>query len=594
MPLPRPDQIWPPDHLAPAYSKMAEWSAWYSGEPSRIIDVYATQPQMTSGGTPWWRFWSRARAGADGAQRAQLHVPIAGDLASTSAALLFGEMPRIRIKPAHELEEEQAALAEKEAQKSATTPLDPFDPDSRQKAIEADAAAKEAAAEPKPKPASPEEKTEERLLKILEEGDFYSRLVEAAESAAAVGGVYIYPVWDEDLREFPLLGIAQSDQAVPEFQFGILRRVTFYRVVEKNGNEIWRHVEVHEVEGTGEQRKAVVLHGLYKGTDTGLGAAAVLGAQGVTANLKPRIELPFKELDVEYVPNMRPNRLFRGSALGVADIQGSETLLDALDETYASWMRDIRLAKARIIVPREYLRFDEDDTNGIPHMDLDQEVYVGMDMDPGLTQDARAMLAHQFDIRYLEHRETAKDLVDRIVSNAGYTPMTLGVGDTGDGATAASLRVTEHKTILTLKRKSTFWRSAIANTLYRMQLIDKEIFKSGIQPFRPSVTTADSIIDNPLELAQTALAMKTAEASSVETRVRIIHPEWSEAEIDAEVMRIEDEKPAAPPVLGTVGPPPFGKDSEDAAATDNKPFTAKSAGPAPKNPPPAQPPKLSR
>jgi A118 family predicted phage portal protein len=577
MPLPRDGSLWPPQHLAPMYSKMSEWGAWYSGEPTRIIDVYANG-ESSGTGVPWWRFWSRARAARDGAQRAMLHVPVAGDLASTSAALIFGEMPRIRIKPAHELEEEQSALEEQKIKKAATTPLDPFDPQARADAAAADAEAKAAEAEKaaKPKPETPESKAEARLLDILEQGDFYARLVEAAESAAAIGGVYIYPVWDKDLRPFPLLGIAQSDQAIPEFQFGILKRVTFYRVVEKDGNTLWRHIEVHEVEGTGETRKAVVLHGLYKGSDNDLGIAATLGAQGMTANLEPRVELPFQELDVEYVPNIRPNRLFRGSALGVADIQGAETLLDALDETYASWMRDIRLAKARIIVPREYLRFDGDDPNGVPALDIDQEVYVGMDMDPGLTQDARAMLAHQFEIRYLEHRETAKDLVDRIVSNAGYTPATFGVSDPAAGATGAALRVSEHKTILTLKRKSTFWRTAIANVLYRMQLVDKEVFKSGIEAFRPSVTTADSIIDNPLELAQTALALKTAEASSVETRVRIVHPEWSESEIDAEVARIEGEKETAPSPLASAPPQPFGDDSSDpASGVSKKPITDK-------------------
>lgn len=594
MPLPTNGSLWPPEHLQPAFTKMQEWAAWYSGEPSRIIDVYSAQPSNSTG-VPWWRFWSRAGAAAQGAQRAQLHVPLAGDLAGTSAALIFGEAPRIRIKPAHELEEEQANLQEQKLKKAATAPLDPFDPDARAEAAAADADAKAVEAEQaaKPKPQTPEAKSEERLLKILEEGDFYSRIIEAAESAAAVGGVYIYPVWDKDLRDFPLLGVAQSDQAIPEFTFGILTRVTFYRVVEKNDKEIWRHVEVHEVEGTGESRKAVVLHGLYKGSNGDLGVAVTLGVQHATANLEPRVELPFKELDVQYVPNMRPNRLFRGSGLGVADIQGAETLLDALDETYASWMRDIRLAKARIIVPREYLRFDGDDPNGVPALDIDQEVYVGMDMDPGLSQDARAMLAHQFAIRYKEHQETARDLVDRIVSNAGYTPMTLGVSSgTGDPA-AAALRVSEHKTILTLKRKSTFWRTALAQVLYHMQLIDGEIFGSGVEAFRPSVTTADSIIDNPLELAQTALAMKTAEASSVETRVRILHPEWSESEIDAEVARIEGEKPAAPSVLAGAPPPPqpFGDDDADpASGATKKPITSRTPkGPAPTNAPPAQP-----
>jgi hypothetical protein len=37
--------------------------------------------------------------------------------------------------------------------------------------------------------------------------------------------------------------------------------------------------------------------------------------------------------------------------LGRSDFSGLEISLDTLDEAHASWMRDIRLGKARLIVP---------------------------------------------------------------------------------------------------------------------------------------------------------------------------------------------------------------------------------------------------
>lgn len=548
MPLPPNDVAWPPTNFSPVYAKMAEWAAWYSGEPTRIMDVYGSQ----SGGgglTPWWRFWSRARASQDGAQRAQLHVPIASDLAAVSGALLFGDQPKIRVR------------GEREAVEPPTSH---------------EAPAKAATQ-------TPEAKSERRLLDIVEQGDVYSRLVEAAEGAAAIGGIYIYPVWDKTLRDFPLMAVAQSDQAVPEFRFGFLSAVTFHRVVEANGTIVFRHIERHEVEGTGESRKAVVLHGLYKGSNSHLGTPVSLDVSPLTIGLEPRIVLPFADLDVEYIPNIRPNRLWRASGLGVADIQGSETLLDALDETYASWMRDVRLAKARIIVPREYLRPDADANSAF---DVDQEIYVPMDMEPGLSQDSRAMLAHQFAIRYLEHRETAKDLVERIVSNAGYAPATLGA--TSGNATGTALRISEHKTLLTLRKKSGWWRTAIANCLYHMMIIDKEMFGSSIPAIRPTVLTSDSIIDNPLELAQTALALKTAESASIETRVRLVNPDWSNEEITREVEKIKGDVAAAALLTGAGGSGTFGDSKQDPASTGNVPTTKQASGPPPTNAPPPQ------
>lgn len=565
MPLPPNDTLWPPKVTDLPYQKMQEWAAWYSGDPSRIVDVYAAQPAVT-GPVPWWRFWSRARLAYDGAQRAQLHVPLASDLAAVSGALLFGEPPKIRVRA----EREQPDDAPEEP----TPPPDPMDP----------FAAKPAEPEkPKVKPQTPEAKAERRLLDIVEQGDMYARLVEAAESAAAIGGIYIYPVWDKDLRDFPLMAIAQADQAIPDFKFGLLTGVTFHRAVYSDGLSVWRHVERHEVEGTGDSKKAVVLNALYRGRETNLGTRVPLTERPETATIMARVEMPFPELDVEYIPNIRPNRLWRASGLGVSDIQGSEGLLDALDEVYASWMRDVRLAKARIIVPREYLRTDPD--SGKTGFDVDQEIYVPMDMEPGLSQDSRAMLAHQFAIRYNEHRETAKDIVERVVSNAGYVPSTIGV-TTSDRPTGTAMRVSEHKTLLTLRKKSGWWTAAISNVLHHMMIIDKEIFGQTTPVIRPTVQLSDSIIDNPLELAQTALALKTAESASTETRVRLVNPDWTNAEVEAEVARIEKSIEAAKPPP-TVGQGQFGK-GQDPASTSKVPTTERPSGPPPTNAPPPQ------
>lgn len=595
MPLPNADQIWPPKHAVPVYEKMAEWGAWYSGDVERIIEVYAAQAASSGGSIPWYRFWNRARAASDGSQRAKLHVPLTSDLAAVSASLLFGEKPRFRIPEAHEPSKpkRKKIVIPDLMRPGEAVQVDPgADPELDEEGVSGEDE------EPTTKPETPAQKTEARLLEMIEQGGIVARLLEAAETGAAMGGVYIYPVWDEDLRPFPIMAIAQSDQAVPEFRWGILTAVTFHRAVETNGNVVYRHLERHEVEGTGESRKAVVLHRLYKGTEGNLGTPMELSAHDATASLRPRVELPFKELDVEYVPNIRPNRLWRASGYGVADIQGSESLLDALDETFASWIRDIRLAKARIIVPRDYLRTDPDAEDQSPTFDVDQEIYTAMDMEPSLNADARMMLAHQFAIRYNEHRATANALIERVVSNAGYTPTTLGhmssdMGSQGSSRTAAAaLRVSEHKTILTLRRKGQWWKVAVANTLHRMLIIDKEVFESGIEPMRPSVEISDSVIDQPLELAQTTLAMKSAEAASIETRVRTLHPDWSDAEVAAEVDRIDAEVEAAKP---PPAPAPFGDPEKDPSATGNQPQTDRVGGNgAGGQPPPDAPPFAKR
>lgn len=496
MPLPTDTQAsWPPKSDAVAYAKFAEWSAWYGGDPERLRDFYAMAPQTGLTGTggqyggvnQWWKFWARIGA-RPASQKAQLHVPIAGDLAAVSGALLFGEEPVIQVAEAH------ASAASNEA-----------------KALET------------------------RLDEIIREGGVYARLVEAAESAAALGGAYIYPAWDLEMADYPIIAVAQADNAVPTFKWGMLASVVFHEVVERDGNVVTRHLESHDrgVDGA----NATIAHGLYVGSDRVLGERVDDARLKAATGVDPFVELPFPELDVEYIPNTRPNRLWRESALGLSDYSGSEGMLDALDEVYASWMRDIRLAKARIIVPRDYL----DETGA---MDVDHEVYTPMDMEPGAAeQGIRSMLAQQFAIRWEEHKSTIEELIERIVTNAGYSPQTFGLRIAGRAESGTALRIRESRTILTLKRKANWARPAVERALYHALVIDRALLGGPADPTGLTVVAAvnDGVPTDPAELATTAVALFTAQSASIETRVKLIHPNWGQDQVDAEVARIRDE-----------------------------------------------------
>lgn len=478
MPLPGSDnQLWPPKPLHPQYAKYAEWAAWYSGDPERLKDFYASAAAGQQRG--WFKFWTRIGA-RPGAQKAQLHVPVAGDLAAVSGALLFGEEPSIHVL---EAQGKEAGDAEKAADR--------------------------------------------RLQEIIIEGGAYNRFIEAAESAAAISGVFLYPSWDTALFPVPLANVVQADQAVPTFQFGVLRSVVFHEIVDEEGQQVKRHLESHE--------PGRIEHAVYVGTRTHLGRR-LPDVATEAIGFPPSVTLPFRELDVQYVPNMLPNRLWRESSLGLSDYSGSEGMFDALDEVYASWMRDIRLAKARIIVPKDFLGRGGE-------LDIDHEVYQPMDMEPGAAeQGARAMLAQQFDIRWQEHRETAIELVERIVSNSGYAPQTFGLRIEGRAESGTALRIRESKTVLTLRRKANFWRPALQRLLTHMLVIDSEKFGGpGVTGLNVRVELNDGIPNDITEMAKAAAQLNAAQAASIETRVRLVNPHRDEEWVQAEVKRIEEQ-----------------------------------------------------
>lgn len=485
---------WPPKHLDPIYNKIGTWSAWYSGEPEQLAAVYGGQASYDNTGffaSQTGGFKARVRNAVQrwfwgtrqpvGEQRTKLHIPLAGDIASTSADLLFSEPPTLTVD------------------KTAT---------------------------------------QDRLDELVDDGT-HANLLEAAEIAAGLGGVYLRVVWDRNISDRPWLSAVHPDAAVPEWTWGRLSAVTFWRVLAEDGNVVVRHLERHE--------PGMILHGVYKGTTDELGTLQPLTEYAETAGIADSVPTGLKDrLTAVYVPNMRPNRCWRNTpaaaSLGRADIAGTEPMMDALDETWTSWMRDLRLAKARLVVPSVYLQ-----TNGPgqgARFDAEREVYEQLNVLPG-SDGALKVEQVQFAIRVDEHERTALALTTDIVRAAGYAAQTFGMqGDVGITATEVTAR--ERKSFITRDKKIRYWRPALQEIFETLMMVDALSFGSGITPERPAIEFGDSVSEDPGAVAQTMQLLDAARAMSTETKVRTLHPDWEDAEVDEEVARIKDENAMGP------------------------------------------------
>lgn len=483
------DQHWPPDDWAEYYALFHEWDAWYSGDPIRLADVYAARAYTP---TPQGMFWAKVEQTER--RRVTLHVPIAGDIATTSADLLFSEHPRFRIPEAHQ---ENAPGDAKACQ--------------------------------------------DRLDQFISEGGIYNRLIEAAETCAAMGGVFIKPNWDQELVPYPVLSVAQADNALPEFRWGILTAVTFWKTLYDDGGTAWRLLERHE--------KGRIYNALYKGGPDNLGVRKPLTELEETASYPDEIATGVNDLLVRYVPNMRPNRRFRGSAIGQSDYSGNEGLMDALDEVFTSWMRDIRLGRGRIIVPNAFL----EQQSGEWTFDIDREVFTPVEMDP-LSAQGNAITPSQFEIRTTQHRDTALELLDRIISSAGYSPQSFGLKIEGRAESGTALNIRERKSFITRAKKQNYWMSALEDVLYMMLQIDRvQLKNTGYTPYRPSAEFGDSVQNDITQLATSVEMIHRAEAASIETKVRILHPDWDEEMVQAEVQRIKEDNQVQSPIPDYAG-----------------------------------------
>ncbi|MFY7065988.1 phage portal protein [Nocardiopsis changdeensis] len=429
----------------------------------------------------------------------RIHVPIAGDIATTNAELLFGEAPTL--------------VAE-------------------------------------------DEKTQKRLDFLMSEGGLGAVLLEGGEVSSPYGGVYLRASWDLAVADHVLADAIIPDCVAPEWRAGRLVAATLWKVLEeRDDGRVWRHLERHE--------SGRVYHGLYEGSRDQLGRKLPLADRPETKGFKVDadggIDTGATGLAIVYVPNIRPNRLMRGSPLGRSDYQGAEQLMDALDEAYSSWMRDVRLAKARLIVADSYL-----DTHGrgkAATFDLEREVFTELKGLQGVGDKFTDLIKEvQFDIRVDEHERTVQHLLEQIVRAAGFSAQTFG--ESGDLAiTATEVQHRERRTFATRDRKIGYWRPELARFALVLLEIDKAQCKADVTPQRPTVEWPDGVQDAPEATARTVELLTRARAASDEVKVRMVHPDWDDDQVAEEVQKIQDENPIVDPrtVAGLVN----GQDPED-------------------------------
>ncbi|PXY20515.1 phage portal protein [Prauserella endophytica] len=490
-----PDMPWPPPGAEKLRKRWPSWAAWWSGD----LDDLRTHASTTAPGGYWEKHRDKEL------KDRQMHLPLAGDIAGTSAELVFSDSPTLQFSA-----DVQDAWDE--------------------------------------------------LAQTIGWGN---SLVEAGEVCAALGGVYLRPAWERDLFDHPLSTSVRADEAIPEFRFGMLIGVVFVTNLGERDGFQWRWLEHHEPGQIrhelwkGTPNNIGKLMGLADHPDT---KHLAVGESGGVIDTRP---IRARGILVEYIPNQLPQPLDR-QPYGRADIQGLETELDALDAAWASWMRDLDLGKGRVLVSAEMLDSVAPSSRSTGHVQTATDKFFGrhrrstpakvFDEDAkvftplsGLPMESGNGLAPitpvQFAIRVQEHADTCAALVEQIVSRAGYAPQSFGMHVEGQ-LSGTAIRRREHRSHQTKNRKRQYARPALERFAETLMLINAVIFGRPRPTERPTLEWRETDQADPKETAETINTLKLAEAISIETSVQMAHPEWDEKQVTDEVERIQAEREA--------------------------------------------------
>ena len=478
----------PPTNWKFWYDKYSEYASWYSGDIETLLSYYGNKVynELEKESRFWVRMETEERANV-------CHLPVAGDIAGTSADLLFSESPK-------------------------------FEYDTKNK-------------------------SGEFIKEFIDENSLNSLLLESAEIAAALSGCFLKLNIEPNISDFPILTVLTPSQAFPIFKSGRLWEVLFYREVASDDSKtkVFRLFENRKRDG----KDLIIEYKLYKGSEDKVGRE--VGVNSIkeleTFDLSD-VKLPnINGLGCVYVPNKRPNRLVPGSSLGNNDWSQCIPLMDSLDFSYTSWVRDLELGMGQIFIDEELMTKEVDSSLGgsdkvnINKFSKFQRCFINLNLSQSKMggDNVKPIEPVQFEMRVEEHLKTCEYWFEQIVSQSGYSPQTFGLNADGRAESGTALRIRERKSFLTRQKKSRYWQTAIKELIFQAQKMEVAVTTKNYDPQIVSVELEDSIITDSNEQSETIRNLDQARAISSYMKVKMQHPDWTEEEVTAEVDKINKE-----------------------------------------------------
>lgn len=392
--------------------------------------------------------------------------------------------------------------------------------------------------DPDIKPHSEADQT--NMDEMIEENDLPSELRRWANDCSSEGEVWWRVFVDTAVSQWPIVEAHSRLDVLPLYKG---RRVTAVAFIEDMyiqhialEGEIdtihWRHVEIQT---DGQTRNL-----LFKGGIGSLGQRMDLTDRPETADLP---ELWEHNLPIMLAGRV-PNKLGRDWRLGISDYTGIRDFLLDLNEARVIMAENARISgKKRIIGPAAALQADGTWPAGVDYI-----VREGLDedMDPD-----KQMVVLDFQFEAKPMLEYISDLISTALTRVGLAEQFVQSRGTSEGAATSgtALRTRFIPTILAASGKARFWDDALPKILSAMIQVSAIPIENGgtgqtwsNTTDLPSVARSSVLPEDPGEEVSRHVTAVAGEVESVETAVKSLHEDWTDAQVSEELAKIKGDR----------------------------------------------------
>jgi hypothetical protein len=537
MPLPTTDTPWPPPEHAQRYADMAKALPWLVGDAAQLGGaVSGTQVPNVSGkdGRTWAaRLFSREEmfgAQNNDVTRPRLHAPIGEDIARTKAILVYGERVRYVVDGERQTTDGPVVAGQLDEDGQPMLAWRKGDPT--------------------PETAA----TQEALDQLLDRVGLESQLLGACEIGTALGSYALRIAVDKArFPKHPLIVTTRADAVIPEYEWGQLTAVTFWRVVEADGQRVLRHLERHEY------ASGTVEHGLYQGDGRMLGQQIPLVEHPSTAPLAPLVDAQARirvagegTVTAVSIPNALPDASNPANLAGRTDFTPSVIgLMAAADDFYNQLMQSLDDGQSRLLVA-EYLTSNAGKGKGL-RFDRSTKLFTQLSVPVSDDQSGKLPIEQiQFDLRVAEYLLGYQSMRELAIQAAGYNPQTMG--DTGDVQQTATEYAGKNKRSLATRDSSI--RHAknplgdIVTGLLRVyveQFAPRAADGTLVKAFPVHAEFPESVQPSAMELFSQAKALMDS-GGSVEEVVKATYPDMGDDQVRVLAAKRKAETQSPDPV----------------------------------------------